>query len=60
MEETQLEIWGLCPKCKNWFRCDDWFDRSVPLPTCSACHLSPHDIEYREAQPAPAQALSAS
>lgn len=53
-----MEIWGLCPKCREWFRCDDWFDRSVPLPTCSTCHLSPHDIEYREAQAVPAEVLS--
>lgn len=41
-----MEIWGQCPKCSIWFRCDTWFDRSVPTPTCQTCALSPGALRY--------------
>lgn len=41
-----MQIWGLCPKCTLWFSADDWFDTSVPLPTCPACGMSPARISY--------------
>lgn len=40
-----LRIRGLCAKCGDWYRCDDWFDVSVPTPCCPACGLAPVKIE---------------
>jgi Zn ribbon nucleic-acid-binding protein len=41
-----MRIWGLCPKCRTWFRADEWFDPTVPLPTCFACGMSPERVRY--------------
>lgn len=43
-----MTIWGLCPKCDQWFRADDWFNTAVPLPTCPDCGMSPANISYGE------------
>lgn len=43
-----MRIWGLCERCEDWFRADDWFDQSVPLPTCPSCGLSPVRLAYGE------------
>lgn len=48
-----MEIWGLCPKCRSWFRCDTWFDRSVPTPTCPSCALLPSALRYEQPGPTP-------
>lgn len=47
-----MTIWGLCPKCDDWFRADDWFDTSVPIPTCPSCGMSPSRISYGSQPPA--------
>ncbi len=41
-----MEIWGHCPKCREWFACHTWFDRSVPTPTCPPCGLLPGALRY--------------
>lgn len=47
MEPTRIR--GLCPKCGDWFGCDDWFDQSVPLPCCPRCRLAPARLRYEGA-----------
>ncbi len=42
-----MDIWGLCPTCSAWFRCEDWFDRSEPEPTCPTCDEAATAIENR-------------
>lgn len=44
---TSVAAVGMCPKCHAWFPCDDWFDNSLPLPSCPDCRLAPVKIEYR-------------
>lgn len=41
-----MEIWGQCGKCRAWFGCDSWFDRTVPMPTCPTCALPPGALRY--------------
>ena len=41
-----MRIWGLCDKCNEWFRADDWFNTDVPLPTCPTCGMSPAQVRY--------------
>lgn len=41
------DIWGLCPNCDRWFRCEGWFDRRAPQPVCDRCGLEPVAIENR-------------
>lgn len=43
----QVDIWGLCPTCEQWFRCERWFDRTAPQPTCGRCGAEPVAIENR-------------
>lgn len=43
-----MEIWGLCPACREWFPCDEWFDQDAPLPCCPSCGRSPSRVDYRE------------
>ncbi len=39
-------ILGLCPTCDAWFPCDEWFDRTVPVPCCATCRLPPRKLVY--------------
>lgn len=41
---TRLE--GQCPRCRDWFDADPWFDHSAPLPCCPACGLPPDRLAY--------------
>jgi hypothetical protein len=43
-----MEIWGLCPGCRTWFRCFDSADRRATLPACPDCSHTPVQLEYRE------------
>lgn len=45
-----MDIWGQCPKCRSWFRCDTWFDRSVPTPSCPSCALLPGTLRYERVE----------
>lgn len=45
--EPRTLIRGLCPKCRRWFACDDWFNHSVPLPCCPRCGLAPTRLQYQ-------------
>lgn len=47
--EDRMCIRGLCPRCREWFPCDDWFDNSVPLPACPRCRLMPTEIQCHSA-----------
>lgn len=40
-----VAIFGQCPKCCGWFACDDWFDRTVPLPCCPHGQLAAVKVE---------------
>lgn len=44
---VSADIWGLCPACERWFRCERWFDRSAPQPVCEQCGAEPVEIENR-------------
>lgn len=44
-------ILGLCPKCEGWFACDEWFDRTVPVPCCANCRLPPRKLVYTGPSP---------
>jgi hypothetical protein len=45
-----MDIWGLCPSCDRWFRCEGWFDRTAPHPACRHCDAEPVAIENRLAR----------
>lgn len=45
-----VRIQGLCPKCRDWFDCDDWFDQSLPRPCCPDCGLGPTRVQYQPAR----------
>lgn len=49
--EQHSAILGLCPKCDHWFPCDEWFDRTVPVPCCSDCQLPPRKLAYTGPSP---------
>lgn len=43
-----MDIWGLCPSCDRWFACHQFYDQTVPLPTCPMCALAPAKLSYGE------------
>lgn len=49
--EQDSTILGLCPKCDQWFACDEWFDRTVAVPCCSHCRLPPRKLVYTGPSP---------
>lgn len=48
--EPEVRIQGLCPKCRQWFDCDNWFDQALPQPCCPGCGLGPIRLQYQPAQ----------
>ncbi|MEX2622091.1 MAG: hypothetical protein WD250_17925 [Egibacteraceae bacterium] len=46
VDQPVVEIWGQCGKCRAWFGCDSWFDRTVPMPTCPTCAFPPGALRY--------------
>lgn len=48
--KPDMPIQGLCPKCRGWFDCEDWFDRGLPQPCCPGCGLGPIRLQYQPAQ----------